>query len=124
VRADANIAVLVTGVKSRAVCTGVMDIQIVGGGVRYDVVEVGFVKAQSESEYANESACERKAARVEVNGGLTEAGERSGVFPDDVVVGEVQRVAVDEIRAGITRYCGVKSRIVAKSECFFVVLWV
>jgi hypothetical protein len=123
-RADADVAVLVTGVEGRAVCTGVMDIQIVGGGVRYDVIEIGFVKSQSESEYANESACERKAARVEVDGGLTEAGERSGVFPDDVVVSEVQGVAVDEIRAGITRYCGVKSRIVAKSECFFVVLWV
>jgi hypothetical protein len=103
VRADADIAVLVTGVESRAVCTGVMDIQVVGGGVRYDVIEVGFVKTQSESEYADEFACERKAARVEVDGGLTEAGERSGVFPDDIVVGEVQRVAVDEIRARSTR---------------------
>jgi hypothetical protein len=124
VRADADVAVLVTGVESRAVCTWVMDIQVVGGGVRYDVVEVGFVKAQSESEYADESACERKAARVEVDGSLTEAGERSGVFPDEIVVGEVQRVAVDEIRARSTRYNGVKSGIVAKSECFFVVLWV
>jgi hypothetical protein len=124
VRADADVAVLVTGAESRAVCTGVMDIQVVSGGVRYDVVEVGFVKAQSESEYADEFACERKAARVEVDGGLTEAGERSGVFPDNIMVGEVQRVAVDEICAGIARYCGVKSRVVAKSECFFVVLWV